>query len=52
MARALTAAKNPKLDMRLKSMPVPLSAETVDNYMGPILEAAATGDFTLIRAVN
>jgi len=47
--RALTAAKNPQLDMKLKSMPVPLSAETVDDYMGPILEAARTGDFALIR---
>ena len=47
--RALAAAKNPQLDMKLKSMPVPLSAETVDDYMGPILEAARTGDFGLIR---
>jgi len=47
--RALAAAKNPQLDMKLKSMPVPLSAETVDDYMGPILEAAKTGDFSLIR---
>lgn len=47
--RALTAAKNPKLDSKLKNMPVPLSAETVDEYMGPVLEAAKTGDFTRIK---
>lgn len=47
--RALTAAKNPQLAMKLKAMPVPLSADTVDDFMGPILEAARTGDFSLIR---
>jgi alcohol dehydrogenase class IV len=47
--RALDAAKNPQLEMKLKAMPVPLSADTVDEYMGPILEAARTGDFGLIR---
>ena len=49
IARALTAAKNPSLESKLKNMPVPLSAETVDDYMGPVLEAAKTGDFGLIR---
>ena len=47
--RALTAAKNPKLEMKLRNMPVPLSAELVDDYMAPILEAAATGDFSAIK---
>ena len=47
--RALEAAKNPKLEMKLKNMPVPLSADTVDDLMAPILEAARTGDFGLIR---
>ena len=47
--RALTAAKNPKLESKLQNMPVPLSAETVDEYMGPVLEAAKTGDFTVIK---
>ncbi|MBD3241811.1 MAG: iron-containing alcohol dehydrogenase [Chitinivibrionales bacterium] len=49
--RALTAAKNPQLDMKLKNMPVPLSAELVDDYMGPILEAAETGDFGRIKTM-
>jgi len=50
--RALTAAKNPKLESKLKNMPVALSAETVDEYMGPILEAARTGDFGVIKNMS
>lgn len=49
ITRALTAAKNPQLESKLRNMPVPLSAETVDEYMGPVLEAAKTGDFSVIR---
>jgi alcohol dehydrogenase len=49
--RALEAAKNPQLEMKLKNMPVPLKREQIDEYMGPVLEAAATGDFDLIRNV-
>jgi alcohol dehydrogenase class IV len=47
--RALRAAGNPQLAMKLKAMPVPLSANTVNDYMGPVLAAARTGDFSLIR---
>jgi alcohol dehydrogenase class IV len=47
--RALTAARNPQLDSKLRNMPVPLSADTVGEYMRPVLEAARTGDFALIR---
>ncbi|MFW6154910.1 MAG: iron-containing alcohol dehydrogenase [Planctomycetota bacterium] len=46
--RALTAAKNPQLESKLRNMPVPMSAETVDDTMGPVLEAARTGDFSII----
>lgn len=49
--RALTAAKNPQLKMKLENMPVPLTAEMVDEYMGPILRAAQTGDLSLIKNV-
>jgi alcohol dehydrogenase class IV len=49
--RALTAAKNPQLKMKLENMPVPLTAEMVDEYMGPVLESAASGDLSLIRNV-
>jgi len=47
--RCLAAAKNPQLDMKLRNMPVPLDAGLVDRYMGPILEAAWTGEFGTIR---
>ena len=50
--RALTAAKNPQLKMKLQNMPVPLAAEMVDEYMGPILEAARDGDLTMIKNVG
>ena len=37
--------------MKLENMPVPLTAETVDEYMGPILQAAKTGDLSVIKNV-
>ncbi len=49
--RALTAAKDPQLKMKLENMPVPLTAEMVDDYMGPVLEAARTGNLDLIKNV-
>jgi len=49
--RALAAAKNPQLKMKLQNMPVPLTAEMVDEYMGPVLEAAQSGDLTVIKNV-
>jgi len=50
--RALTAAKNPQLKMKLENMPVPLTAEMVDAYMGPVLEAARDGDLSVIKNVG
>lgn len=47
--RCLAAAKSPQLDMKLRNMPVPLDAGLVDRYMGPILDAAWTGEFERIR---
>lgn len=49
--RALGAAKNPQLKMKLQNMPIPLSADMVDEYMGPILQAARYGDLDLIKNV-
>ena len=49
--RCLTAAKNPQLDMKLRNMPVPLHAGLVDDYMGPILEAAWDGNFSKIKSM-
>jgi len=52
IGRALTAAKDPQLKMKLENMPVPLTSEMVDEYMAPILEAAKTGDLSKIRNVE
>lgn len=49
--RALAAAKDPQLKMKLENMPVPLTAEMVDEYMRPILEAARDGDLSRIKNV-
>jgi alcohol dehydrogenase len=49
--RALAAAKDPQLRSKLQNMPVPMTPEMVDTYMRPILEAAASGDLSLIRNV-
>jgi len=50
--RALTAAKDPQLKMKLENMPVPLTAEMVDEYMAPILEASRDGDLGRIKNVT
>ena len=50
--RALAAAKNPQLKMKLENMPVPMTAAMVDEYMGPILQAASSGDLGLIKNVG
>ena len=47
--RALAAAKDPQLEMKLKNMPVPMTKDDVDVYMEPLLRAAATGDLSLIK---
>jgi alcohol dehydrogenase len=49
--RALSAAKDPQLRMKLENMPVPLTSDMIDEYMGPVLQAAKTGDLTLIKSV-
>ncbi len=49
IVKALRAAKDPQLASKLQNMPVPMTAETVDMYMGPVLEAALAGDFDLIK---
>jgi alcohol dehydrogenase class IV len=49
--RALAAAKDPQLKMKLENMPVPLTADMLDDYMAPVLQAAKTGDLSLIRTV-
>jgi alcohol dehydrogenase len=46
--RAIAAAKNPQLAMKLKAMPMPMDAAAVDKYMRPALEAAAAGDIAKV----
>ena len=50
--RALTAAKNPQLKMKLENMPVPFNTDMIDYYMGPILQAAAIGQLNTIRPAH
>jgi len=49
MERMLSAAKDPALASKLQAMPIPMTAKDVDRYMRPILEAARTGDISLIQ---
>lgn len=49
--RALAAAKDPQLRMKLENMPVPLTAEMVDAYMGSVLSAAKHGDLQGVRTL-
>ena len=48
VARILSAAKKPELKMKLQNMPVPMTAEDVDPYMGPVIRAAVSGDLSVI----
>jgi len=47
--KILSAAKDPQLEMKLRNMPIPLGASAVDEYMGPVIRAAASGDLSVIR---
>lgn len=49
VTQALLAAKDPQLEMKLKNMPVAMSAADVDTYMAPILRAAVSGDLSVIK---
>jgi len=51
LERALAAAKNPQLKSKLENMPVPLTAEMVDEFMAPVLLAARDGNLALIKNV-
>ncbi len=49
--RALAAAKDPQLRSKLENMPIPLTVEMIDEYMGAVLRAAQTGNLNLIKTV-
>ncbi|MEM2341240.1 MAG: iron-containing alcohol dehydrogenase [Candidatus Bathyarchaeia archaeon] len=52
--RMVNAAKDPQLKMKLENMPIPIRSEAgdVDRLIKPTLEAAYTGDFSLIPKVR
>ncbi|HNX25827.1 MAG TPA: iron-containing alcohol dehydrogenase [Phycisphaerae bacterium] len=50
--RILSAAKKPALASKLQNMPLPMSADMVDEYLGAVLKAAQTGDFSIIKHVE
>jgi alcohol dehydrogenase class IV len=54
MDRMLRAAKNPQLKMKLLNMPTPLDPDRgdVDIYMKSVLDAAFSGDFSVIKNVE
>jgi len=47
--RALAAAKQPELRMKLQNMPVPMTTDDVDEYMGSVWQAAMRGDLGLVK---
>ena len=47
--KCLEAAKDPKLESKLKNMPVPMQSTDVDIYMKLILEAAECGEMSKIK---
>ncbi len=49
--RAVKAAKNPQLKMKLQNMPIPLTEHMVDEYMLPVFKAAVTGDISLVKNI-
>jgi alcohol dehydrogenase class IV len=48
LEKILRAAKDPQLESKLQNMPVPLTADLVDQYMRPVLEAAWSGELDRI----
>jgi alcohol dehydrogenase len=46
--RMLSAAQDPSLASKLQGMPIALEPDEVERYMGAVLEAARTGDFSRI----
>ena len=48
VTQIMAAAKDPSLSVKLKSMPVPLTAEEADTYMLPVVRAAMDGNLAQI----
>jgi alcohol dehydrogenase len=52
IGKILEAARDPQLDMKLRNMPVPLTVSKIDEYMGPVIRAAAEGDLSLVKLMG
>ncbi len=50
--RALAAAKNPQLRMKLENMPIPMRTDDVEEFMGSVLWAAKEGDPARVRSFS
>lgn len=48
ISRILTAAKQPSLATKLQNMPIPMTASDVDDYLEPVIRAAAAGSLELV----
>ena len=48
VSRILAAAKQPSLATKLQNMPIPMTAADVDEYLGPVIRAAAAGSPELV----
>ena len=49
--KCLEAARDPKLESKLKNMPIPMTLADVDLYMKAVLDAAESGDMSMIQKV-
>lgn len=49
--RALAAARDPQLKMKLENMPIPMTTDMIDEYMGAVLLAAKEEELGLIKSV-
>lgn len=50
--RALMAAQDPQLEMKLQNMPIPITAEMVNGAVGSVLQAAEAGRLDLVETLQ
>ncbi len=51
LKRALLAAKDRQLAMKLENMPLPITADMVDEAIGSVLTAAREGDLSFVKSL-
>ncbi len=49
--KVLKAAKDPALSSKLQNMPVPMTADMIDRFMGKVLESAASGNLDTVENI-